>query len=265
MAAIISTTFPCCAGAERLWNTVSAVMPDSDCRVRWVVKLDKAGYAVSTGSACSSGKEEPSRLLAAMGYPASAAARALAFEELLISEGSDWNWWYGPEHGSDNRAEFDQLYRDHLANVYRALQLEVPDVLNHPILHQQPQEGDVHERPTNVLEVTMDGEITTAFEWMGAGRFRPDPRSGAMHGGAPPAREMLYGFRDGRVFVLLHGASLEATYTVEFESGRAETRVVANRVVELEAAVEGPRFRISVQRNGLAPVTLPHEGWIDVA
>jgi alpha-amylase/alpha-mannosidase (GH57 family) len=47
--------------------------------------------------------------------------RKLAFEELLIAEGSDWCWWYGPEHTSENRAEFDQLYRDHLANVYRAL------------------------------------------------------------------------------------------------------------------------------------------------
>ena len=45
--------------------------------------------------------------------------RRLAYQELLIAEGSDWNWWYGPEHGSDNRPEFDQLYRDHLSNVYR--------------------------------------------------------------------------------------------------------------------------------------------------
>ena len=50
--------------------------------------------------------------------------RQLAYEELLIAEGSDWNWWYGPEHGSENRPEFDQLYRDHLKNVYRALGLE---------------------------------------------------------------------------------------------------------------------------------------------
>ena len=61
------------------------------------------------------------------------AARLLAFEEILIAEGSDWCWWYGPEHGSDNRAEFDQIYRDHLANVYRALSLEVPSELEHPI------------------------------------------------------------------------------------------------------------------------------------
>ena len=54
-------------------------------------------------------------------------ARLLAYEELLIAEGSDWCWWYGPEHGSDNRPEFDQLYRDHLSNVYRALGLDPPD------------------------------------------------------------------------------------------------------------------------------------------
>ncbi len=47
--------------------------------------------------------------------------RKLAYEELLIAEGSDWCWWYGPEHSSDNRPDFDQLYRDHLTNVYRAL------------------------------------------------------------------------------------------------------------------------------------------------
>ena len=26
-----------------------------------------------------------------------------AYEELLIAEGSDWSWWYGPEHDSANR------------------------------------------------------------------------------------------------------------------------------------------------------------------
>jgi len=47
----------------------------------------------------------------------------MAYEELLIAEGSDWCWWYGPEHDSANRPEFDQLYRSHLANVYRFLNL----------------------------------------------------------------------------------------------------------------------------------------------
>ncbi len=193
------------------------------------------------------------------------AARQLAFEEILIAEGSDWCWWYGPEHGSDNREEFDQIYRDHLSNVYRALNLDVPEVLQHPILHHQPQEGDLHERPANEIDVTLDGEVTSAFEWMGAGRFRPDSRSGAMHGGAPPAREMFYGFRGGRAFVRLDGAADDAKYSIVFDSGASETQVAKGRTVELCASVTGSRFRVSVQRNGLAPVTLPHDGWIDVA
>jgi alpha-amylase/alpha-mannosidase (GH57 family) len=194
---------------------------------------------------------------------ASEAARQLAYEEILIAEGSDWNWWYGPEHGSDNRAEFDQLYRDHLSNVYRALGLEIPEALHHPILHRQ-QEGDEHERPSNSLEVTLDGEITSAFEWMGAGRYRPDPRSGAMHGGGPPARHMFYGFRDGKVFVRLDGAPADAEFEIQFELGVSETCVAKGRVVELAAPIAGPRFRVCVKRNGLPPAPLPQEGWIEV-
>src|SRR5580765_4497248 len=59
--------------------------------------------------------------------------RKLAFEEILIAEGSDWNWWYGPEHHSANRSEFDELYRKHLSNVYHALGAVPPDFLAQPI------------------------------------------------------------------------------------------------------------------------------------
>jgi len=79
------------ASAPRLWNTTAAIMPElADCRQRWVVKLDKLGFAVSTGSACASGKEETSHVLAAMEVSAGAASRALRFSSGWDSSREDW-------------------------------------------------------------------------------------------------------------------------------------------------------------------------------
>jgi cysteine desulfurase len=78
------------AGAERLWNTVSALMPEADCQQRWVVKLDKFGCAVSTGSACASGREEPSHVLAAMGRTPGEAGRVLRFSSGWETSEADW-------------------------------------------------------------------------------------------------------------------------------------------------------------------------------
>jgi cysteine desulfurase len=77
-------------GTERLWNTVSALMPEVDCRHRWVVKLDKLGFAVSTGSACASGREEPSHVMAAMGLSPSESGRVLRFSSGWETAESDW-------------------------------------------------------------------------------------------------------------------------------------------------------------------------------
>jgi cysteine desulfurase len=79
------------AGVDRLWNTVSAIMPESDCRQRWVVKLDKAGFAVSTGSACSSGMEHPSPVLTAMGLTPAETGRALRFSAGWLTTETEWS------------------------------------------------------------------------------------------------------------------------------------------------------------------------------
>jgi cysteine desulfurase len=78
------------AARERLWNTVSALMPPSEGPQRWVVKLDRAGCAVSTGSACASGREEPSHVLAAMGYGPAEASRVLRFSSGWETTEADW-------------------------------------------------------------------------------------------------------------------------------------------------------------------------------
>ena len=78
------------AKSRRVWNTVLALMPAAECRARWVVKLDKLGVAVSSGSACASGKEEPSPVLTAMGYAPAEAARALRFSAGWETTAADW-------------------------------------------------------------------------------------------------------------------------------------------------------------------------------
>jgi cysteine desulfurase len=75
---------------DTLWNTVSMVMPEVDCRQRWVVKLDKLGFAVSTGSACASGKENPSHVLTALGYSPALASRVLRFSSGWETTRDDW-------------------------------------------------------------------------------------------------------------------------------------------------------------------------------
>ncbi|HWB84698.1 MAG TPA: glycoside hydrolase family 57 protein [Bryobacteraceae bacterium] len=117
--------------------------------------------------------------------------RKLAFEELLISEGSDWCWWYGPEHDSPNRVEFDQLYRSHLTNVYRFLNLTPPEELSRPIL--RIAQAAVEVAPSGPIRPVIDGEVTSYFEWIGAGVYRSDERSGSMHGKEFVVKEVQFG------------------------------------------------------------------------
>ncbi|SPE41177.1 Glycoside hydrolase, family 57 [Candidatus Sulfopaludibacter sp. SbA3] len=117
--------------------------------------------------------------------------RRMAYEELLIAEGSDWCWWYGPEHDSVNREEFDQLYRSHLANVYRFLGLMPPEELSRPILRMMMP--DVRVEPSGPISPVIDGEVTSYFEWIGAGVYRVDERSGSMHGKKFLVREVHFG------------------------------------------------------------------------
>src|ERR1700732_5014302 len=103
-----------------------------------------------------------------------------AFESLLAAEGSDWCWWYGPEHSTANDAEFDALYRKHLTGVYLALGQVAPEELAKPI-KRQPEHA-LQMAPTGFLKTRVDGRDTSYFEWLGAGLYSPERRGGAMHG-----------------------------------------------------------------------------------
>jgi alpha-amylase/alpha-mannosidase (GH57 family) len=57
----------------------------------------------------------------------------LAYEELLIAEGSDWMWWFGNDFSSDNDAIFDALFRQHIGNIFQLIGMPEPEGLKNPI------------------------------------------------------------------------------------------------------------------------------------
>ncbi len=127
------------------------------------------------------------------------AQRKRAYESVLAAEGSDWNWWYGPEHASANDAEFDALYRKHLTEIYRALGEHVPDALARPI--KRAPDRARREPPMAYLNVKVDGRESNYFEWLGAGLYATDRRQSAMHGRAYVLGDLYYGFSDSHFYL----------------------------------------------------------------
>ena len=75
--------------APRLCNTALLIMPEF-ASVRWIRALEKRGFLVSAGSACSTGKQGPSPVLAAMGVEAGAMQRALRVSSGWATSVADW-------------------------------------------------------------------------------------------------------------------------------------------------------------------------------
>ncbi|HXZ40678.1 MAG TPA: glycoside hydrolase family 57 protein [Terriglobales bacterium] len=176
---------------------------------------------------------------------ASEAQRKLAFEELLIAEGSDWNWWYGPEHHSANDREFDELYRKHLSNVYQALGASPPDYLAQPITagasrpEFTPQTSYIHPR--------VAGDMVRYFEWMGAAVYTADHRAGAMHGKRFLVDSVYAGIDETSVYGRLDFAGkppeTDFDLVVNLESWSAEGQH-PRRTLRLDARIQAGQMRL---------------------
>jgi len=172
-------------------------------------------------------------------------------EELLIAEGSDWNWWYGPEHHSANDREFDELYRKHLSNVYQALGATPPDYLAQPIMggiarpSVQPQTHYIHPRIT--------GDMIRYFEWMGAAHHTADRRAGAMHGKVFLLDSIYAGIDESNLYGRMDFAGQipegNCEILVNVESW-AENSSRARRALRLRAKVEDGKLSHYGAENG---------------
>ncbi len=139
----------------------------------------------------------------------------LAQQELWIAEGSDWCWWYGPEHSTANDEEFDLLYRKHLSNLYKMLGGSPADELAEPI--KRPRATAMSVPPTGLIQPRIDGAVTNYFEWLGAGLYLPDPRFASMHGAARVWEALYYGFSREALFLRLDLSEAFLKDHAEFE------------------------------------------------
>ena len=175
---------------------------------------------------------------------ASEAQRKLAFEEILIAEGSDWNWWYGPEHHSANDREFDELYRKHLSNVYQALGANPPDYLAQPILGGVARPSFVPQ--TAFVHPQINGEMVRYFEWMGAAIYTADRRAGSMHGKQFLLDSVYAGIDESSIYGRLDFASpigrLECELVVNLESWAADAQH-PRRALRLDVEIDLGRIR----------------------
>ncbi len=74
---------------ERMWNTALLILPEF-ASVRWIRALEKRGFWVSAGSACSTGKDGPSPVLVAMGLEAGVMRRVLRVSSGWATSTADW-------------------------------------------------------------------------------------------------------------------------------------------------------------------------------
>ena len=74
---------------ERLWNTSMFVLPHSK-NLKWLTRLSRRGFSVSTGSACSAGKGNPSAVMMAMGLEYEAMGRVLRVSGGADTMYEDW-------------------------------------------------------------------------------------------------------------------------------------------------------------------------------
>ena len=96
-----------------------------------------------------------------------------AWESLYIAEGSDWFWWYGLDQDSGYDENWDVLFKVHLSNIYRAIELELPpylqDLWTNPSSPDEPYGG--------TIEPMIDGKALPG-EWDGAARYDADSVTG---------------------------------------------------------------------------------------
>jgi hypothetical protein len=120
----------------------------------------------------------------------------------------------------------------------------------------------------------IDGEVTSYFEWMGAGHYYVDARSGAMHGQRSGVRDLYYGADDENLYLRLDLEGAPET-KIELRTTQGAIPLLGNPQVEsalrkiLELRVPFHLLGVSKDQPLRFQVAfgndiIPAEGWMEL-
>jgi alpha-amylase/alpha-mannosidase (GH57 family) len=133
---------------------------------------------------------------------------AEAREEILVAEASDWFWWYGDDHQSAHKEEFDSLFRSHLIRAHNLLGLPAPAAIRHS-LRGAPSDATEGEHVPYIAP-TLDGRDTNFYEWRNAELFDSASDQGADHRARSIVRRVLFGLNERDLFVRVDGVGTDS-------------------------------------------------------
>lgn len=146
-------------------------------------------------------------------------------KELYIAEGSDWFWWYGDDHFSLQSDTFDKLFRGHLANIYELMGEKVPTDITKPI--KKSHKTGMLKKTATLFTPTLDGRVSSFYEWIGAGKFDLKFDAGAMTASGNTLEILYFGYDKENLYLRidgLFGRLLNLDYELEAEITTDTTR-----------------------------------------
>ena len=119
---------------------------------------------------------------------------ALAWREILITEGSDWFWWFSRKHDSGMDPIWDNQFRLHLRNVYKLMGARAPARLFQPIIKRAP----TPER--GVPAALISPQTRQDPVWAQAGYYLVGSGFGALHRPAGVVERVYYGYDESKMY-----------------------------------------------------------------
>ncbi len=120
-------------------------------------------------------------------------------EHFLAAECSDWFWWYGDDHYTEFGVEFDELFRNHLINIYDLMDVTAPADILIPIIKDKSAQN-FWLKPQSDISPLVNGKRDSFFEWIGAGVIDESKLFSTMDKQRGPIKKIYYGQDDEKIY-----------------------------------------------------------------